>query len=59
MENRPGWPNAMNEEGEITKNVDFQKHKFNSPHEVVTDTKGNIYITEWLIGGRITKLTPK
>ena len=58
VENRPGWPNAMNEEGEITKNVDFPKHKFNSPHEVVTDTKGNIYITEWLIGGRITKLTP-
>jgi hypothetical protein len=32
--------------------------KFNSPHGVAADTQGNIYVTEWIIGGRITKLAP-
>ena len=58
-ENRPGWPNMKDQTGSIVKNQNLSINKFNSPHEVVTDTKGNIYVTEWLIGGRITKLTVK
>ena len=29
---------------------------FNSPHGIAADHDGNIYVTEWIIGGRITKL---
>ncbi|MBI2619851.1 MAG: hypothetical protein HYW57_07195 [Ignavibacteriales bacterium] len=30
--------------------------KFNSPHSVAADAGGNLYVVEWIIGGRITKL---
>jgi hypothetical protein len=30
--------------------------KFNSPHGMAIDGKGNLYVAEWLIGGRFTKL---
>ena len=30
--------------------------KFNSPHAVSADADGNLFIVEWIIGGRITKL---
>jgi len=42
-----GWPN--NREWVETE-------KFNSPHGAAVDADGNIYIAEWIIGGRITKL---
>ena len=28
----------------------------NSPHTLVADSDGNVYVAEWLIGGRVTKL---
>ena len=42
-----GWPNnrAWIEEG-----------RFNSPHSAAADTQGNIYVVEWITGGRVTKL---
>ncbi len=30
--------------------------EFNSPHSLATDADGNLYVSEWLIGGRYTKL---
>ncbi|MEX1139019.1 MAG: hypothetical protein WEF53_06760 [Bacteroidota bacterium] len=30
--------------------------KFNSPHSMAADAMGNLYVVEWIIGGRITKL---
>lgn len=30
--------------------------KFNSPHGAAADVHGNIYVLEWITGGRITKL---
>ncbi|QQE12141.1 hypothetical protein JD969_01300 [Planctomycetota bacterium] len=45
----PGWPNMAG--------TDYiQPGKFNSPHDLTVDQEGNIYIVEWIIGGRITKL---
>jgi len=46
--NIPGWPNhpkKLIEEG-----------KFNSPHDMAVDKEDNLYVVEWIIGGRITKL---
>jgi hypothetical protein len=31
--------------------------RFNSPHSVAVDNDGNLYVSEWLLGGRYTKLT--
>lgn len=45
----PGWPNhpaALIHPG-----------KFNSPHGIATDEAGNLYVAEWIIGGRVTKLS--
>jgi hypothetical protein len=43
-----GWPN----------HPDGLVHagKFIAPHALAVDAKGNIYVVEWKIGGRITKL---
>ncbi len=45
-----GWPNFQPPM--------IQEGKFNSPHGGAIDAKGNIYIVEWIVGGRITKLMP-
>ncbi len=44
---REGWPNNRDlvEEG-----------KFNSPHGACADAKGNLFVVEWITGGRVTKL---
>lgn len=57
--NRPGWPNAIGKDGVIVQYESLLKNVFNSPHDIVTDKIGNVYVTEWLIGGRITKLSRK
>jgi len=42
------WPNVSRET--------LTEGKFNSPHGIATDGAGNIYVAEWLIGGRMVKL---
>jgi hypothetical protein len=44
-----GWPNLPD--------AAYADGKFSSPHGGCFDRQGNIYIVEWRIGGRITKLT--
>jgi hypothetical protein len=34
----------------------LEARKFNSPHPLAADEAGNLYVTEWLLGGRLTKL---
>jgi DNA-binding beta-propeller fold protein YncE len=46
--NIPTWPNHPKEL--------IQSGKFNSPHHLAVDDENNIYIVEWIIGGRIIKL---
>ena len=46
-----GWPN-------VPSNL-IQAGKFNSPHGIAADELGNIYVAEWLIGGRFTKLVKR
>ena len=42
------WPNHPKEL--------IKEGKFNSPHHLAIDDKGNIFVVEWIIGGRIIKL---
>lgn len=46
--NIQGWPNHPKER--------IKPGKFNSPHSIAADSSGNLYIVEWISGGRITKL---
>lgn len=45
---RYGWPNHPAHL--------IEAGKFNSPHGIAADQAGNLYVVEWIIGGRITKL---
>jgi len=44
-----GWPNLAG-----TEHV--QSGMFNSPHGGCFDAEGNLFVVEWIIGGRITKI---
>lgn len=45
---QPGWPN-------VDASL-LREGYFNSPHGAVADQDGNIYVVEWILGGRVTKL---
>ncbi len=47
-----GWPNLAG-----TEHV--MPGKFNSPHGMAVAPNGDLYIVEWIIGGRITKLAKR
>ena len=53
----PGWPNNHDEDGKDIRTSLLEPGKFNSPHGMAVDANGNIYVAEWLIGGRMVKLT--
>ena len=54
---RPGWPNALAEDGHVEPPHLPNADRFNSPHSVTVDADGNLYVSEWLLGGRYSKLT--
>lgn len=51
-----GWPNDLDAEGGPMRTKLLEPGKFNSPHGMTVDADGNIYVAEWLIGGRHVKL---
>lgn len=52
---RDGWPNARDADGNLVR-PPLEPGKFNSPHTLAADEEGNLYVTEWLLGGRLSKL---
>ena len=52
---RDGWPNARDAAGNLVR-PPLEPGKFNSPHTLIADPDGNVFVTEWLIGGRLSKL---
>jgi len=53
--NRPGWPNTLTADGRAGVADLHHADHLNSPHSVAVDADGNIYVSEWLLGGRYTK----
>jgi DNA-binding beta-propeller fold protein YncE len=53
---RPGWPNI--EADGVVSRPPLVTGDFNSPHGVAAAANGTIYITEWLVGGRLVELSP-
>ncbi|HYF52090.1 MAG TPA: hypothetical protein VEJ63_21955 [Planctomycetota bacterium] len=45
---KPGWPNIPQEELKVGY--------FSSPHNLCVDSRGDIYVAEWIAVGRVTKL---
>jgi hypothetical protein len=52
----PGWPNALGNDGKVVRTPHLEAGRFNSPHGVAADDDGDVYISEWLVGGRFVKL---
>jgi len=52
----PGWPNAVDGQGHPVRTPHLHPGRFNSPHGLAVDATGDLYIAEWLIGGRTIKL---
>lgn len=55
-EDVPGWPNNLDSNGHVIRPTILEAGKFNSPHGLAADSDGNLYVGEWLVGGRYTKL---
>jgi hypothetical protein len=53
---RPGWPNRLDGSGDMVPPGGIPEDRFNSPHAMATDGQGNLYVTEFMLGGRISKL---
>ena len=51
-----GWPNNKDASGNIIPTTLLEPGKFNSPHGLAVDAQGNLYVAEWLIGGRFIRL---
>lgn len=52
---RPGWPNAVDADGRTIR-PDLRSGCFNSPHGLAVDLSGDIYVAEWVLGGRMARL---
>ena len=53
---RPGWPNGLSADGRAQPPVPPDPHRFNSPHSIAVDADGHLHVSEWLIGGRYSKV---
>ena len=51
-----GWPNNKDASGNTVPTSLLERGKFNSPHGLAVDAQGNLYVAEWLIGGRFIRL---
>ena len=52
---REGWPNKLS--GTDSVAPDVFEGKLNSPHGITVSSKGDIYFTEWYLGGRAVTIS--
>lgn len=56
-EAREGWPNARKADGSVGRPT-LIPGRFNSPHAVDIGADGSIFVAEFVLGGRLVRLTP-
>ncbi len=54
---RPGWPNALAADGRVVA-PPHEQGRFNSPHGLAVGTDGELFVAEWVVGGRLVRLVP-
>jgi len=52
---REGWPNKLSGTNSVAPDV-FEG-KLNSPHGITVSSKGEVYFTEWYLGGRAVTIS--
>lgn len=52
---RPGWPNALDAAGRTIR-PELRPGLFNSPHGLAVGPAGDIYVAEWVLGGRLVRV---
>jgi hypothetical protein len=55
---RRDWPNARDAAGRTVR-PELRPGVFNSPHGLAVDADGDIYVAEWVLGGRLVRLRGK
>lgn len=53
---RRAWPNALDVDGHTVR-PDLGPGLFNSPHGLAVDAAGDIYVAEWVLGGRMIRVS--
>jgi len=53
---RSGWPNELSPNG--LRRPRLAAGEFHTPHGIAADATGHVYVSGWLIAGRLVKLTP-
>ena len=56
MAGHAGMANTLTEDGRTAIPLLPQHDRFNSPPGVGIDGEGNLYVSEWLLGGHYTKI---
>jgi len=52
---REGWPNKMADGDSVAPDV--SEGELNSPHGITVSSKGEVYFTEWYLGGRAVTIS--
>ncbi len=52
------WPNARDQRGRLVR-PKVAADRFNSPHGLAADSRGTLYVAEFVIGGRYLRLSPE
>jgi hypothetical protein len=49
----------LDADGNVIRSTRLEAERFNSPHAAAVDGDGALFVAEWLVGGRYTKLTKR